>query len=118
MDLLAKYLTLLKLELQDLAEDIGMLVSEYKIRKEKGEITNYVLLENLAVLRNELIGIESIGEMLDGIEPGGFSSLEALVESVEEKIAGRIMGTGYNNALLPLVKRKLAKVATYVRHVG
>ena len=71
MPIKRKYLDILRLEIEDLIEDIGVVVNEYKRRRDLGEITNYVFLENLAVLHNELLGVDDMMEMLDNVNPDG-----------------------------------------------
>jgi hypothetical protein len=118
MPLKKKYLSILRIEVQDLIEDIGLIVEEYKKRKERGEITNYVFLENLAVLLHEIRGVNNLVEVLDGVDPDSYSDLEEMVRDIEQRLRGRITDSNLEEALFPLVKRKLEKVTKYVSHVA
>jgi hypothetical protein len=112
-----KYLNILRIEIEDLIEDIGLIVDEYRRRKEKGEITNYVFLENLAVLHNELLGVGDMKKMLDSIDPEVYDGLDEMVFDIETKIQNRIKNSNLAQALFPLVKRKLEKVSKYLAYV-
>ena len=90
MPLKRKYLDILRIEIEDLTEDIGLIVNEYKRRRDREEITNYVFLENLAVLHNELLGVDNMMEMLDSIDPDAYDRLDDMVADIEIKIRNKI----------------------------
>jgi hypothetical protein len=117
MPIKRKYLDILRIEVEDLIEDIGLIVNEYTERRDRGEITNYVFLENLAVLHNELLGVDDMMEMLDSVDPESYSNLDELVADIEVKIKNKIKNSHLAEALYPLVKRKLEKVSRYVAQV-
>ena len=70
MSVKQKFLEILKVELNDLGSDLDVLVDEYKKRKSKNEITEYVFLENLAVLKREMYGIDNLIEAIDSVKTG------------------------------------------------
>lgn len=113
-----KYLNILKIEAKDLIEDIGVLVADYTKRRETDEITNYVFLENLAVLHNELSGVDYWVMILDTINPDAYESLDDMIQDIEERMKAKIKTSNLAEALLPLIKRKLEKVKTYLSHVA
>jgi len=117
MPIKRKYLDILRIEIEDLIEDIGIIVSEYRRRRDRGEITDYVFLENLAVLHNELLGVDNMMEMLGEINPDAYNKLEDLAADIEIKIQNRIKNSHLAEALYPLIKRKLEKVSKYVAQV-
>jgi hypothetical protein len=117
MPIKRKYLDILRIEIEDLIEDIGLIVNEYRSRRDRGEITDYVFLENLAVLHNELLGVDNMMEMLDDIDPDAYSNFEDLAADIETKIKNKIKNSYLAEALFPLVKRKLEKVSKYVAQV-
>jgi len=112
-----KYLRILDLELQSLEEDIGLLIDDYKRRKEKGEITNYVLLENLALLQSQMNGIASFRRLLASVDPESHPDLDALVRDIHSRIKAIMDRSSFPESLYPLVLRRLAKVAQYVKHI-
>ena len=117
MDDKGKYLEILKIELEDLAEDIKLLVDDYKTRRESGEITNYVLLENLALLTHEIHGAESFVNILRDMQPDDYASLDEMVAVIDSKMGDLIEHGGHDPLLHKMVKRKLAKLTAYVSGV-
>ena len=117
MPIKQKYLDILKIEINDLTDDIGLLVEEYRKRKQKDEITNYVFLENLAVLHNEMQGVDNLVQILDEIDPNTYTSLEDMIVDVKKRVRERIRKSDLAGALYILVSRKIDKVATFVHHV-
>ncbi len=117
MSINSKYISILILELGSLEEDITLLISDYKSRKEKGEITDYVLLENLAVLKSEMHGIDSFRRLLNELNPESYNDLDSLVQEIRSGIKDIMDGSNFPEGLYPLVLRRLAKVAQFVKHV-
>ena len=87
-------------------------------RKESGEITNYVFLENLAVLYHEISGVDNLVEVIDSVDPDSYEGLEDMIPDLERRIRHKMNRAHLAKPLYPLVKRKLEKVAEYVRQVG
>jgi len=114
MPIKKKYLGILRIEIEDLVEDIGILVEDYRKRQQRGEITNYVFLENLAVLYHEVSGVNSLVEVIDSINPDDYEDLDAMIEDIEGRIRTRVEKAHLAEPLYPLVKRKLEKVAEFV----
>ncbi|HUV07197.1 MAG TPA: hypothetical protein VMX75_05675 [Spirochaetia bacterium] len=112
-----KYLDILKVEINDLLEDIGDLVEDYRRRRSKSEITEYVLRENVAVLHSEVGGINILLKILDAIHIDKYVGLDDMVEDIERKMCDRIKSSDLAGALYPMIKRKLEKVKLYVEEV-
>ena len=117
MSVHSKYISILLLELESLEEDVTLLIDAYKDRKEKGEITDYVLLENLAVLKSEIHGLESFRRLLTELDPESYEDLDSLVQDIRSRIKSIMDGSSFPESLYPLVLRRLAKVARFVRQV-
>ena len=64
---LNKYLKVLKVELEDLEEDLRLLESLYNQRAQREEITHYLFLENVSLVKSEISGIDQIIHSLDDI---------------------------------------------------
>ncbi len=111
-----KYLSILELELADLAEDVDLLIVEYKKRKASGEITNYVLLENLAVLQSEIHGIQSFINLLHSIDPNSHENLDAMVSEIKDQVKSIMDKSSFPEALYPIVLRRLDRVARYIKN--
>ena len=111
---LAKYLKVLKIELEDLEEDLEVMKELYDRREQRNEITDYVFLENVALLKTEIAGVESLVKSIDDIPVDQFSHLDEFVDYVDALFRERTEHSGYPEAVYALVKRKLSKVSRYI----
>jgi len=105
---------ILKIELKDLEADLATLEEATLSRKEDGQISNYVYLENMAVLKEEIQGIEKIILCLNEADPEQFSSIDDFIE----KFTG-LCRENRRNADLPegvyqLFRRKINKVKNFM----
>ena len=111
---LKKYLKVLRIELEDLEEDLQVMADIYNQREKRNEITGYVFLENMSLLKSEIYGIEQIIESLDGIVVDRYKSLEDMIEHVDQEFRNKTEDSGFPEACYALVKRKLLKVTKYM----
>ena len=109
-----KYTRILRIELEDLQEDLLMMAEIYHQRELKREITDYVFLENLSLLQSEIAGIDNIIESLDDINPDDFSSIKQFAEYISEEFKKRTEAAGFPDSVFELVNRKLVKVSHYI----
>lgn len=103
-----KYLKILKLELSHLIDDVAGLISYEKELHERDEHTNFVYLENLVVLKDEIMGINGIIGKIDEIalQLDDNMYIDDLCVSLEKFIESR----GYPMAVLDLIKGKIKKI--------
>ena len=111
-----KYVKVLKIELEDLEEDLLVMAEIYHQREQKDEITDYVFLENLTLLQSEIAGIETMLRSLNDIEYESYSSLDELVEYIEKEFRRKTDASGFPESVYALVKRKLTKVSKYIEN--
>ncbi|MBN2038942.1 MAG: hypothetical protein JW864_02805 [Spirochaetes bacterium] len=114
-NLMRKYIRVLKIELDDIEADIELLIDEIVEKGEKHQITKYVLLENLAVLKNEMSGIEYLKNMLDGMNPDDFSDIQELADEIDKRVREYIEKGGLVKAVYSVIERKLHKVMKYIK---
>jgi len=112
---LRNFIEILKLELNDLQEDIHTLknICDHKLRDDL--ITNYVHMENTALYENELHAINSFRDILNETIPEGFESLDKLIHHIDENFKIAMKSCGYAKAGHICIERKMLKVAKYVR---
>ena len=110
-----RYVRILKAEVEDFREDIDLLIRECTSRRGRSEISSYVFLENLALLRHEILDIDNIGKMLDDLDLEHYAGLDELIRGIREWINVRLTHHNLTEAVHGLVMRKLEKVAEYVR---
>ena len=114
MSRVKKFLAVLRVELEDLEEDLSVLKNLYGERDQRREITHYACLENVALVQEEISGIADIVRSMESIDPSKYSSLEELVADLEELCRCRIKESDFPKAVYALVQRKLEKVLRYV----
>lgn len=108
------FLNIFAVELEDLDEDIQMLIDEYNQKHEGGEITNYVWMENIALMRNELTGVESFITEIKEMKADDYETLEQLITDLRDRINKRVDEKGLAKSVIILVDRKINKVKEYV----
>jgi len=110
-----KYIRILKIELADLKDDIGVIMEKSVTRKEQREISEYVFLENMALLKNEVLCIGCVEDMIEGIDLDQYADLDELVGWLNGWFNEMLAKHEMVEAVGRLIQRKLAKVARYVR---
>ena len=111
---LRKYLKILKIEFEESIEYLGYLLEVHRFRQGQGEITNYVYLENVTVLKNEVSGIKNFLGIINLLEADDFEDLESLIMHLEKRAAENVKHFSYPKAVLIMCQRKLEKVKRFV----
>ncbi|MBN2875186.1 MAG: hypothetical protein JXM71_08825 [Spirochaetales bacterium] len=105
---------LVRVELEDLLDDIKCRISRNDARFEREEITSYVHMENNALLKHELESIGRFGSIVDGIDPSNYKDTAAYEDQFLAR-AGALTGDSDDpGAVFVLLKRKLDKVRAYI----
>lgn len=112
--LLNKFISIFRLELEDLQEDINDLIKILEKRKDSQEITNYVYMENKGVLLNEIVSVQEILDSIRTIDACKYESVEDMITDVHQMIDMRIQEHDFPEVVRDLVQRKFDKVCTYV----
>jgi len=112
--LLNKFISIFRIELQDLEEDINDLIEILEKRKDSQEITNYVYLENKGVLLNEIACVEELLDSISTIDAYQYDSVEAMIADVRKILDQRIRDCDFPKVVNDLVQRKFDKVSKYV----
>ncbi len=110
-----KLIRILRIELEDLEDDIALLEETAEERREKHEITNYVLLENLALLKKESGCIQVLMDSIETLELDRYGSLEDAAAGLKEHFREMARENGFPGAVYRLVDRKIDKVVQYVQ---
>jgi hypothetical protein len=116
-ELKRKYLKLLKIELEDLAEDLEIILEMNSRKKDKGEITNYVYMENVSLLQHEIACLDDFMtycETLAKEQPAGLASLEELASYFCRCLAERARKSDYPQAVMQLVEKRMSKIVRYM----
>ncbi|HUX21989.1 MAG TPA: hypothetical protein VMW69_12180 [Spirochaetia bacterium] len=114
-DLCRKFLRLLRVELEDLKEDLDLFMEVMSARHDSGEITDYVYNENLAVLRNEVMGLHDCMRGCADSESFGQGTVQEIADAFKERLHARLKEHGYVSALYSLVDRRIDRIAGYLK---
>lgn len=114
-DLCRKFHRIFLVELEDLKEDLDLFIKVMETRHNSGEITDYVYNENLAVLRNELLGIQDCARGCADIESTGKEAIEEISAVFKLRLRERLREHGYVPALYALLEKRVDKIAAYLK---
>ena len=109
------FLTILLIELDDLEQDIQLLIKHSKEEHDTHKLTNYVFLQNVALMHEELFGIESFREEISHIDASEYTSLQDLIDDLNLRIQKRVEKQGIPNSFLVAMNRKIEKVMRYIK---
>ncbi|MFP4364336.1 MAG: hypothetical protein ACLFR1_10770 [Spirochaetia bacterium] len=111
---LLKYLQILSIELEDIEQDIYDLLELTSEREKRKEITHYVSLENIAVLKEEISELERMLGSLEKVDTTQYSSLDELINDIDKRLREGTVDSGFPPAVYSMVKRKLYKIKDYI----
>ncbi len=109
-----KFLKVLSVELEDLKEDLKYLQEQYGQRKDTGEITDYVFLENVSMIEREHAGISAAEGILSALSIEQFSDVDALANGLMNTLDEKLTAQDTPPAVLDFLKRKIIKVKRFV----
>lgn len=111
-----KFLRILRLEMEDLEDHILEMVSDYRRREERHEITEHVCFGNVAVLSNEDCAVRHFRRILDAIRPEDYASLDMMIEDIRGQFEREVGVAGLSRAACLFAQRKIQRVRAYVTH--
>jgi hypothetical protein len=111
---LNKFISIFRIELEDLEEDINDLLEILEKRRDSQEITNYVYIANKGTLLNEISCVHELLDKMSAIDAYQYESVEAMIADVKKMLDQRIQDCDFPEVVHSLVQRKFEKVCTYV----
>jgi len=108
------FLKILQIELEDLLEDLKTVKARYHERYDDSEITNYVLMENEALLSREEESVRQLLTSIDGMNSARYKSVTEIIEDLDATARDFITNKEYPAAVYRLLRRKMDKVLSYV----
>jgi len=109
-----KFLRILRVELEDLEEDINTLAGLTDKRHQDRAITEYVHMENISLLKQEFAGIKRIVDELDKVELMEEETFPDFLARLKQRCRETIHNSAYPDAVFIFVERKIDKVAEYI----
>ena len=114
MKMKKNYIKMMKMELEDVRLDINLLIKKDKKHHDKGELTNYVYRENIAVYNSFILGLELFIKLLNETKTDKFGNLEAMTSELNRLFHEKVKEHGLADGIHSLVERKIKKVIAYV----
>ena len=111
------YLKILRIEMEELETDLQHLADEFRENASSRCLSENVVMQNLATLRNELLGVGTFERIIEHTQPETFDSLDEMIEYLKTAFRQKMVSSGLAEAVWYLVERKLEKVSTYVRQM-
>jgi hypothetical protein len=108
------FLKLLHAELEDLAEDIGLIDQLCLKRFEENQISSYVFKENDALLRRELDSIAKLSKIVDAIDATLYKNVEELESELLKRLREQVARYEEPEAIVVFLKRKIDKIHAYI----
>jgi hypothetical protein len=108
------FVRLFRVELDDLIEDIQMRIDLNERRYREDKITEYVHLENDAVLKRQIGALKKFSEIVDGIDPSNYkdtAGIEADLLARSREFVSKFEDT---EAVSMLLQRKIEKVRVFI----
>lgn len=110
-----RFLKLLRVEIDDLKDDLSLRLEMLENRYKRAEITQYVKLANEALFKREFEILEKYATIVDGIDPSFYkdiSEAEKALLDLSRNYASRLLEP---EAVYILIKRKIEKVKAFIQ---
>jgi NRPS condensation-like uncharacterized protein len=114
LEKISMFVKMFTMELEDLHKDIELLIKKYKDEHDHDIISNYVFLENLALMKNELFGIDSFLQEVKEINPSSYTDVHELITYLKQQLLNRCHEKGIASSAFVLSERKMNKVLSYI----
>lgn len=108
------FLKLLKVEIDDLIEDIRRRIKLYDLRFVRDEITHYVHDENLALLNREIDAFSNFIDVVDGIDAAIYKDVDEVEAALLEKSKSLVSRMEDPEAIHIQLQRKMRKVRMFL----
>jgi len=105
---------LFRVELDDMIDDIRMRIDINEKRYRDDKITEYVHLENSAVLRQQIDALQKFAEIVDGIDLSNYKDTAGIEEDLLARSREFVSKFEDTEAVGQLLQRKLQKVRTFI----
>jgi hypothetical protein len=113
-DVRAMFMKILRAELEDLLEDVGIAERRVAERFAQREVTEYVFKQNDALFQGESESLHLLLERLGSFDHTRYPDLDELVKAVDSLVRGMLRDHERPEAVYRFFSRKVQKVRLYV----
>lgn len=114
MNSVRTFFGILKLELQDAADDCGTMIEAAGSKLAEGTSTEYVTRENTALYRSEIDALHDLVKEISERESSSFSNLEEAITAIRRVVPEKVRDWNYPGLMGDLLDRKIAKARKYL----
>lgn len=114
MNSLRTFFGILKLELQDTADDCELLIEAAGMKLAEGAYTEYVKQENTALYRTEIAALQDLVHEISERQPASFTSLDEAIAAIKKIVPEKVKDWNYPALMIDLIGRKIAKARKYL----
>ena len=107
------FLRILEAELKDLVEDIEMVEDKHRESYDRLKITQYVFLENTALLEKEHECLKALLKRLFAMKASEYEDVDSLAQAVVKEAKAFVECFEYPESVVAFVERKIRKVRRY-----
>ena len=108
------FLRVLKVELEDLMEDIRRRIHLSDLRFLRDDITHYVHEENVALLNREIDALSNLVNVVDGIDAAIYKDVDEVEAALLEESKSLVARMEDPEAIYIQLKRKMRKVRMFL----
>lgn len=105
---------ILKLELQDTADDCAVLIEAAGMKLAEGAYTEYVKQENTALYRTEIASLKDLVHELSERESAAYTSLDEAIAEIKKMVPEKVKDWNYPALMMELIERKMEKARKYL----
>lgn len=109
-----RFLKVLKIEIADLIGDLTEMAQITEHRFNLHEITSYVTQENIGLLNNEILALNTIQENLESYNYTGSDNYDEFIIKLEEYIQSVITEKDLPKAVHAIIQRKFKKIRDFI----
>ncbi len=109
-----KFFKILSIEFSDLEEELNILIDLINKKRDRHEITEYVMKANSTLLKRELVDMLIIHKKIMEISPDNYQTVEEATVAVIDIIYGF---TGIPEAVHTYMEKRVQKVLRYMDEV-
>lgn len=114
MNSVRTFFGILKLELQDAADDCGTMIEAAGMKLAEGTSTEYVTRENTALYRSEIDALHDLVKEISERESSSFASLEEAIAEIRRIVPEKVRDWNYPALMTDLLDRKIGKARKYL----
>ncbi|OQY33089.1 MAG: hypothetical protein B6241_09085 [Spirochaetaceae bacterium 4572_59] len=108
------FIKILRVELEEIENDINLLIELYQSRYEKHEITHYVQQENGALLEREISCLKKLLPVLSTFPTEEYQDNESFIAGLKVFLDNFVKENQFPHAVFLLAEHKIQKVVKYI----